>query len=65
MVNTWPPQRHPAMRWPRRDSPDAGSVLAPVSSHTTARARQPATSFKGQPEGGQGILETRRQALGR
>ena len=40
-------------------------MLAPVSSHTTTRTQQPATSFKGQPEGGQGILETDRQAPGR
>jgi len=44
---------------------DSIDCPAPVSSHTTTRTQQPATSFKGQPEGGKGILETDRQAAGR
>ena len=31
----------------------------PVSSHTAAEIRWEAPSFRSQPEGGQGILETR------
>ena len=64
MMNTCPP-RGSASGDATAGTPDEGRLLAPVSSHTAARTR-PSGHFALKPtnNGGQGILETARRALG-